>query len=82
MEEVANIKTGRDMINAVIELAKSRGKGFVRLRLSALSDVISYYHYLGFTFMLESESGDRRRGFIKRDVLPSTEFCIEKIKRK
>lgn len=60
-----NIKTGRDMINAVIELAKSRGKGFVRL--SALMDVISYYHYLGFTFMLESESGDRR-GFIKRDV--------------
>ena len=60
-----NIKTGKHMINAVIELAKSRGKGFVRL--SALMDVISYYHYLGFTFMLESESGDRR-GFIKRDV--------------
>ena len=71
-----NIKTGRDMINAVIELAKSKGKGFVRL--SALSDVISYYHYLGFTFMLESESGDTR-GFIKRDVL-ALNSALKKLK--
>ena len=71
-----NIKTGKDMINAVIELAKSRGKGFVRL--SALMDVISYYHYLGFTFMLESESGDRR-GFIKRDV-QALNLALKKLK--
>lgn len=71
-----DIKTGKHMINAVIELAKSRGKGFVRL--SALMDVISYYHYLGFTFMLESESGDRR-GFIKRDV-QALNLALKKLK--
>lgn len=71
-----NIKSGRHMINTVIELAKSKGKRSVRL--SALSDVISYYHYLGFTFMLESESGDRR-GFIKRDVL-ALNSALKKLK--
>jgi len=71
-----DIKTGKHMINAVIELAKSRGKGFVRL--SALMDVISYYHYLGFTFMLESKKGDRR-GFIKRDV-QSLNTALKKLK--
>ena len=52
-------KSGKDMISTVITIARTEGLKYVKLR--ALNTVISYYHYLGFTFEIGSSRTESRR---------------------
>ena len=80
-------KSGKDMISTVITIARTEGLKYVKLR--ALNTVISYYHYLGFTFEIGSNrTAPRRSGEIQalrksfQDIKKVQDIISEKTEKK